>query len=78
MNTQRSVGVSLIDDTGWRSVGNVTIPPNHAVPATGSVVEVRYLYATPGVTLYQPVYLGERTDVESDECVTAQLKFKTT
>jgi len=24
------------------------------------------------------VYLGERTDVGSDECVAAQLKFKTT
>ncbi|MDD5300561.1 MAG: WGR domain-containing protein [Gallionella sp.] len=26
-------------------VGNVTIPPNHAVPAAGDIVEVEYLYA---------------------------------
>jgi hypothetical protein len=26
--------------------------------------------------LYQPVYLGVRTDVETHECVVSQLKFK--
>lgn len=76
INTQRSVGVSLLGEDGWTPVGNVTIPPNHDVPSIGAVVEVRYLYAAPA--LVQPVYLGERSDVEPPECVTAQLKFKTT
>lgn len=75
VNAQRSVGVSLLGDDGWVSVGNVTIPANHDVPAVGAVVEVRYLYAAP--MLCQPVYLGVRCDVEAPECVTAQLKFKT-
>ena len=41
------------------------------------MVEIRYLYAFPesGV-LFQPVYLGIRTDITAAECVTRQLKFK--
>ncbi len=77
VNRQRSVGVSLLSTAGWESVGNVTIPANQDVPEVGAVVEVRYLYAAVGGALFQPVYLGERTDVEAHECVTAQLKFKT-
>lgn len=76
VNQKRSVVVSLLGDTGLQSVGNVTIPANHPVPQTGSVVEVRYLYAAVGGSLFQPVYLGERSDVEAHECVTAQLKYK--
>lgn len=76
-NRQRSVEIRLFSELGWVTAGNVTIPPNHDVPAVGTVVEVRYLYAFPesGV-LYQPVYLGPREDVTPGECVTAQLKFK--
>ncbi len=41
------------------------------------MVEIRYLYAFPdsGV-LYQPIYLGARTDVNASECLGSQLKFK--
>ncbi len=78
VNQQRSVGVSLLGEQGWQPVGNVTIPANHDVPDLGQVVEVRYLYAAEGGSLYQPVYLGPRCDVEAPECVTAQLKYKTT
>lgn len=56
--------------------GNVTIPPNHPVPVVRQVVEVRYLYATEAGILYQPVYLGEREDIEPTDCVRSQLKFK--
>ena len=57
--------------------GNVTIPPNQAVPREGAVVEVKYLYAFPeSGAVYQPVYLGERDDIPSTECVVEQLKFK--
>jgi len=76
VNRQRSVGLSLLDQEGWQPVGNVTIPPNHPVPSVGAVVEIRYLYAVPDGSLYQPVYLGVRSDVEPHECVVSQLKFK--
>ena len=77
VNAQRSVELKLIGRDGWLSVGNVTIPPNHPVPKVGTVVEARYLYAFPeSSALYQPVYLGVRSDVDAAECMTAQLKFK--
>jgi bifunctional non-homologous end joining protein LigD len=77
VNAQRSVEVRLLNGQGWVPAGNVTIPPNHKVPQVGTVVEVKYLYAIPGSgSLYQPVYLGVRTDVEKHECVVSQLKFK--
>jgi hypothetical protein len=77
VNPQRSVEVRLLNGDGWVSAGNVTIPPNQQVPMVGAVVEVRYLYAMPGSgSLYQPVCLGVRTDVEAHECVASQLKFK--
>jgi hypothetical protein len=41
----------------------------------GSLVEVRYLYAYPGGSLYQPVYLGERNDVDTADSVKS-FKFK--
>jgi len=76
LNQQRSVAVRLLNHEGWQPVGNVTIPPNHPVPNIGAVVEIRYLYAVPDGSLYQPVYLGERSDVAAEECVVSQLKFK--
>ncbi len=72
---KRSVEVGL----GGRSVGSVTIPPNFDVPAPGQVVEVRYLYvASVGGSLYQPIYLGVRDDIDAGECTEAlqQLKYK--
>jgi bifunctional non-homologous end joining protein LigD len=76
LNQQRSVALRLLNHEGWQPVGNVTIPPNHPVPNVGSVVEIRYLYAYPDGSLYQPVYLGQRSDVAVEECVVSQLKFK--
>jgi bifunctional non-homologous end joining protein LigD len=77
INAQRSVELRLLNGDGWKTAGNVTIPANHAVPKVGAIVEVRYLYAIQASgCLYQPVYLGVRSDVESHECVVSQLKFK--
>ena len=76
VNTQRSVALRLLNHEGWQPVGNVTIPPNHKVPSVGVVVEIRYLYAYPDGSMYQPVYLGERSDVTPEECVVSQIKFK--
>ena len=57
-------------------VGNVTIPANKDIPKEGQIVEVRYLYAYRGGSLFQPTYLGPRTDVLKDECTFSQLKYK--
>ena len=77
VNAQRSVEVRLLGDDGWTPCGNVTIPPNHVVPVVGRVIEVRYLYAIrQSNALYQPVYIGPRSDVDQEECLLTQLKYK--
>jgi bifunctional non-homologous end joining protein LigD len=75
INGPRSIGIGFIDQPG--TAGNVALPSNHSVPKIGAVVEVRYLYAMPeSLALYQPVYLGERDDIEPSECRSGQLKFR--
>jgi bifunctional non-homologous end joining protein LigD len=79
VNAKRSVAMRVYDDAGKpRDIGNVTIPPNFAIPSVGAIAEVRYLYAYPGDggCLYQPVYLGERQDVEPSDCRVDELQFK--
>lgn len=63
---KRSVQLSLPDSTTKNAVlfGNVTIPVNHAMPQVGALVEVSYMYHYEGGALEQPVYKGERTDLE--------------
>ena len=78
-NDKRSVEFKLQGNDGWHVAGNVTIPGNQEIPNPGDVIEVRYLYAFPGSgILYQPVYLGVRSDIDQKECRTTQLKFKPT
>jgi bifunctional non-homologous end joining protein LigD len=77
-NAKRSVTLGLFDGSELVGAGNVTIPPNHAVPAVGEVVECRYLYAfRESGSIYQPLYLGKRCDIPSTDCTTDQLKYKT-
>lgn len=77
VNDKRSVGLELIDDDGSRlPVGNVTIPANQEIPAVGDVVEISYLYAYDGGSLFQPTYLGKRNDIDVAECLASQRKFK--
>ena len=80
---RRSVRVGLLESSPDATtgptlipVGNVSIPPNRCVPVAGDIIEVEYLYAYPGGSLYQPVYQGKRTDLAIDACTTAQLKLK--
>ena len=78
-NPQRSVTLGLYPAGGDTPApaGNVTIPPNHEVPAPGDVVEIKYLYAhRQSGAVYQPVYLGPRDDIPANECVVEQLKYK--
>lgn len=75
-NDKRSVAVCLFSENNAVPVGNVTIPVNFEVPQKGDVVEIKYLYAYKGGSLYQPIYLGKRSDIDSVECVLSQLKYK--
>ena len=79
INDRRSVGLGLYNSSGdLIPIGNCTIPINHRIPEVGFLVEVKYLYARlPSHALYQPSYLGERSDIRIDECVLSQLKYKT-
>lgn len=76
-NAKRSVQIGLLGNEGWQSAGNVTVPPSEPLPKVGDVIEVRFLYAfRESGSVYQPVYLGVRTDIAPAECLVAQLKFK--
>lgn len=75
--TKSSVGLELLDEFGvWTDRGNVTIPKNHSIPPVKAIIEVRYLYAYEGGSLFQPTYCGQRDDVTEAACVVSQLKFK--
>ena len=74
---KRSVGMEVLETSGaWREVGKVTIPPSSAIPAVGTLIEVEYLYAFPKGSLFQPVYKGERPDLDEPDAKASQLKFK--
>jgi bifunctional non-homologous end joining protein LigD len=84
-NRKRSVtlGLHASRPTGKatkpKATGNVTIPPNQAIPAVGSIVEIRYLYAFPeSGAIYQPTYLAPRSDIPPSDCTTSQLHYKPT
>jgi bifunctional non-homologous end joining protein LigD len=76
VNTKRSVRLGLYEGDDLISVGNCTIPPNKAIPSVNELVEIRYLYAYKGGSLYQPTYKMPRDDIEREACVMAQLKYK--
>ncbi len=76
INAKRSVSLMLLDGDKTVAVGNVTIPPNEKIPVMGAIIECRYLYCFRGGSIFQPVYLGERDDIPSQECVIGQLKYK--
>ena len=73
---KRSVGLKLHGDGEWINVGNVSIPINHEVPKPGDCVEIKYLYAYKGGSLFQPIYLGKRDDCDGSDCGLHQVKYK--
>lgn len=75
--SKRSVSMGVLTEAGEIvEVGNVTIPSNKDIPVVGDLVEVRYLYAYEQGSLFQPVYLGKRGDIDREACVVAQLVYK--
>lgn len=75
-NTKRSVSLRVYDNNLPVFIGNCTIPVNHPIPNKGDVVEIKYLYAYKNGSLYQPIYLGVRSDIDKNDCIYSQLKFK--
>ena len=77
LNDKRSIAMGLIKNNAIKTVGNVMIPPNMDIPGIGKVVEVKYLYAFKDTdSLFQPVYLGVRNDIQAFDCKIEQLKYK--
>lgn len=77
INNKRSVSLGLYKGKKLVNAGNVTISSNFEIPEIGNVVEVKYLYAMKqSGSLYQPIYLGVRNDIVTEECTQKQLKFK--
>lgn len=77
INKQRSFKMEVIDANGNNVfIGNCTIPANQSIPAVGSIVEVKYLYAYRGGSLYQPTFNKPRPDQINSDCMQTQLKYK--
>ena len=76
VNDKRSVALMVYDGAQEVAVGNVTIAVNQTIPTVGDMIEVRYLYAYKGGSLYQPTFLMQRTDITKEECTIQQLKYK--
>ena len=54
-NAKRSMALGLCDGDKLLPAGNVTIPPNHAVPASDEVVECSCLHASSeGGSIHRP------------------------
>lgn len=75
-NTKRSVSLRVYDNNLQVFIGNCTIPVNHPMPNKGDIVEIKYLYAYKNGSLYQPIYLGVRSDIDKNDCSYKQIKFK--
>jgi len=75
VNIKRSVSIGVFSGSALLCVGNVSVPTNYELPEKGDICEVRYLYAYPGGSLFQPTYLGERDDIDAEACTESQLKY---
>jgi len=76
---KRSVAIQVLDEAGGAliDIGNVTIPPavDMGQLRPGALIEVKYLYAYPNGSLFQPVYKGTRPDKTVPDHK-AKLKYK--
>ncbi len=71
----QAVTIGLYHNDELISVGGLKIPVDMVGKIElDTVVEVRYLYSTADIKLYQPVFLRTRQDKNSLECTTDQLE----
>jgi bifunctional non-homologous end joining protein LigD len=77
-NDKRSVTIGAHDENGvLQEMCSQTIPANAPIPAVGSCIEVRYLYAFPNTyALHQGTYKGPRPDQSPADCKLADLKLR--
>lgn len=54
----------------------MTIPANADIPEQGSLIDVKYLYAYKGGSIFQPTFLRPRTDVLEQECRMDRLTYR--
>lgn len=74
---RRSVRMGVLDGQGAMvEVGSVTVPANRAIPADGSLLDVKYLYAFEGGDLFQPTFKSVRDDLVREEAKMSRLVFK--
>lgn len=73
---KRSVNIMGVDKESLVPLGAVTIPSNHSIPKAGDVIEVKYLYAFKGGSLFQPTFIKARNDLTLSDCSIAKLKYK--
>ena len=73
---KRSVQMAVLHEGAFVDVGAVTVPSNKAIPEVNEFIEVRYLYAYKGGSLFQPTFLFSRNDVDETDTVMSQLKYK--
>ena len=73
---KRSVSMFVLDNGVKTDIGNVTVYPNQSIPKPGDILEVKYLYAYKDGSLFQPVLLSFRDDIDESACDIKQLKYK--
>lgn len=71
-----SVELFLMDKGKEVYMGKVTVAGKQSIPRPGDFVEVRYLYAYRGGCIFQPVYLGIRTDCDITDAGINQIVYK--
>lgn len=75
--TKRSVAMEVLSANGeWVGVGNCTVPSGKDVPKKGDILEVQYLYAFEGGSIFQPQFKFVRDDIEESACAQSQLIYK--
>jgi bifunctional non-homologous end joining protein LigD len=74
LNAKNSVSLTMFVEGSPIDVGNVTTIGKKV--AEGDFIEVRYLYAYKGGSLYQPIFVGVRDDADISDCDICQLKYK--
>lgn len=78
LNEGNSFQMEMLSKGEWVDVGNCTYFPTILAPKPKQYVEVEYLYVKGvGGSLYgPPVLLKVREDVNEDDCLVSQLKYK--